>query len=272
MTYSLFSNRIKRCLGIFAVALSSQAAIAADTWQINPVGSGVAAASSVSTVNVGGVGFVQVIPDANNPYAFTFLEHGAYQALNGDGSAPFGANDLTVTYSVSGFGNFLDPSALHMTAGQINLYSDPLFDFATSAANYGADNGKLVASFNIFDGYVANSQGMVTVKASGIANSFSQGYLFNADGTDMASLSNVQLLLNITNQVSTPDNLIIAGIVCGLAAACDNGLALSPQAFTVEDSGSVSILAVPEPETLSMLLAGLGLIAGLSRRRRKAAR
>jgi hypothetical protein len=135
-----------------------------------------------------------------------------------------------------------------MTGGRINIYADPVFDFATSAANYGADNGKLVGSF-------------------------SQGYLFTANGTDMASLSGVKLQLNIANNASMPDDLIVSEIICGLAAACGGGsFALSQQAFTVQDSGSVNISAVPEPEAAAMLLAGLGLIAGMAHSRRKSAR
>lgn len=274
MTFNRFTKSLKQRLFVLAVVLSSQSAIAASDWQINPIGSGASAASLVSSLNVGGVGYVQLLPtDTGNPYAFTFIENGAYRILNAERSAPFGANDLTATYSVIGTGSFLDQSALRMFGGRINLYADPIFDFATSTANYGSDNGKLVASFNIFDGYAVNNQGMVTVKATGIAGSFSQGYLYTANGTDMASLSNVQLELNITNAGSMPDDLINSEIICGLAAACGGGsVSQSFPGFTVQDSGSVSISAVPEPETAAMLLAGLGFIIGIAHRRQKFAR
>lgn len=254
-----------------AFVLSSQSAIATEDWQINPVGSGASTARRVSSVNIGGVGYVQLLPtDTGNPYAFTFIENGAYRILNADGSAPFGANDLTATYSVIGTGSYLDRKALRMSGGQIKLYADTAFDFATSAANYGTDNGKLVASFNIFDGYIADDQGMVAVKARGITGSVSQGYLYTASGTDMAGLSNVQLELNISNALRMPDALIVSEIICGLADACEGGnVTLSQQAFTVQDSGSVSISAVPEPGAAAMLLAGLGFIAGMAYRRGK---
>ena len=86
----------------------------------------------------------------------------------------------------------------------------------------------------------------------------------------MAGLSNVQLELNISNALRMPDALIVSEIICGLADACEGGnVTLSQQAFTVQDSGSVSISAVPEPGAAAMLLAGLGFIAGMAYRRGK---
>ncbi|UCV18890.1 flocculation-associated PEP-CTERM protein PepA [Ferribacterium limneticum] len=256
-------------LSILAIAVSSQSALAANDWQINSAGSGAGGATAVSALDVNGVGFVQVQPDDNAPGLFSFIEHGAYRALNTDGSTQFGAHEITVSYSVSGSGNFLDQSALRMSAGRIDLYSDANLDFGTGATHYGADNGTRFASFEIVDGYLANDQGLFIVNARGIAGSFAEGYLFNAAGTDMATLSNVQLELALFNQPSIPDGPIISGIVCGLAQACSSGpVSLSPLAYTVQDRGSVTISAVPEPESSAMLLAGLGVVAAVARRRR----
>jgi len=273
MTFKHYAKSIRLGLSAFAIAVSAQSAFAASAWQINPLGSGVAGASSVSEINVGGVGFVQLLPNGNNSPLFTFIETGVYRALNADGSGPFGVNDLTVTYSVSGTGNFLDASALHLNTGSINLYADPNFDFGTSAGTYGADNGTQVASFDIFSGYVTDT-GLVTVNANGVAGSIRSGYLFNADGADLATLSNVQLQLNVFNQPTWPDSVQLAEIICGMAgytgSGCD-GTTFVPTslAFAVQDGGSVTISAVPEPETLTLLLAGLGLISVVGRRRRK---
>lgn len=262
-------NRIKHGLSILALAFSAQSALAADGWQINPLGSGASGASAVSTLNVGGVGFVQMLPDAINPGIFTFIEHGAYQAFSPGSSSPFAGNEITVSYSVSGSGSFLDPSALRLTAGKIELFSDSNRDFGSMATNYGADNGIHIASFDVTYGYPANSQGLVVVNAVGVAGSFAAGYLFNSAGTDLATLSNIQLQLTLFNQQIDADGPMIAGVACGLAKACPEGkFAPSPLAFTVQDSGSVSISAVPEPESAAMLLTGLGLLAGVARRRR----
>ena len=268
-----YAKRIKLGLSALAIAVSAQSAFAASAWQINPLGSGVANASSVSEIKVGGVGFVQLLPNGYNSPLFTFIETGVYRALNADGSGPLGANGVTVTWAVSGSGNFLYASALHLNSGSVNLYADANFDFGTSAGTYGADNGTKVASFDIFSGYVT-SAGLVTVNANGVAGSVVSGYLFNADGADMATLSNIQLQLNIFNQPTWPDSMQLSEIICGMAgykgSGCD-GTDFIPTAlaFAGQDGGSVTSSAVPEPETLMLLLAGLGGISVVSRRRQK---
>ncbi|PKO37383.1 MAG: hypothetical protein CVU33_13475 [Betaproteobacteria bacterium HGW-Betaproteobacteria-6] len=260
-------------LSILAIAVSAQSALAANDWQINAAGSGVSGATAISTLNVHGVGFVQSQPDDNTPGLFSFIEHGAYRAFNPDGSPQFGSHEITVAYSVFGSNNSNDPSALRMAGGRIDLFSDASPDFGTNAANYGADNGIRFASFDIFAGYPANDSGLVVVNARGIAGSFVEGYLFNGAGTDMATLTNIQLQLELRNQPGSWDAPIVAGVVCGIAQACPNGPVVpSPLAFTVEDQGSVSISAVPEPETSAMLLAGLSLIVAVARHRRRSAR
>lgn len=262
-------RQIMHGLSILAIAVSSQSALAGNGWQINSAGSGANGATAISALDVNGVGFVQIQPDADTPGLFSFIEHGAYRALTPDGRTQFGANEITVTYSVFGSLSNGDASTLRMSSGQIDLFSDPNFDFGSGATHYGADNGTRFASFEIFEGYPANDQGLIIVNARGIAGSIVEGYLFNAAGTDLATLTNVQLQLALNNQPGSWDEPIVAGVVCGIAKACKNGLiSPSPLAFTVQDRGSVSISAVPEPESSAMLLAGLGLVAALARRRR----
>jgi hypothetical protein len=255
-------------LSILAIAVSAQSAVAANDWQINSAGSGVSGATAISTLKVHGVGFVQSLPDDSTPGLYSFMEHGAYRALNTDGTALFGSHEITVTYSVFGV-----PNPLRMSGGRIDLFSDPHPDFGTGPTNYGADNGTRFASFEIFEGYPANDKGLIVVNARGVAGSFVEGYLFNAAGTDMATLTNVQLQLELSNQPGSWDAPIVAGVVCGIAQACPNGpISPSPLAFTVEDRGSVSISAVPEPASSAMLLAGLGLIVAVARHRGQSTR
>lgn len=264
------SNQVKYGLSILAISFSAQSALAASDWQINPLGSGAAGASTVSALNVGGLGFVQKTPDATTPALFTFIEHGAYQVFSPGSLSPFPDREITVTYSVSGSGNSDNPGALQMSAGQIDIFSDANRDFGTMAPNYGAGNGTRIASFTVNFGYVANAEGLVIVNSTGVAGSFAQGYLFDAGGNDLATLSEVRLQLGLYNQLTLPDAAIMSGVVCGIAGACQGGpVSFSPLAFTVRDSGSVSISAVPEPETSAMLLAGIGLIAAVARRRRR---
>lgn len=267
MSDSSAATRIKSALFTLATALFAHSAQAAPDWQINVSGQGLAGATAVSTVDVGGVGFVQILPAS--PTDFTFVEQGAYRL------AMPGAQEITVTYSVIGSGLFANPFALHFNAGSINLFADPGFDFATAAATYGANNGTFLGSFSIFNGGVANT-GMINLSARLDVGSLASGYFFDADGNDLANAGNVLMQLDVFNETTTPDALLVSEIVCGLAGyagpGCDGTpYANSPMAFTVRDGGAISLAAVPEPGTSALLIAGLGLIPYVMRRRRPVA-
>ena len=277
MTNTRSANRLTHWLAATALALglAPQAAQAAPAWQINTSGQGASGATAVSTVAVGGVGFVEIIPSASNPTGFTFVEHGAYQLLQSSGSAPFGSQDLTVAYSVSGTGSFLNPLALHFTTGSISLYVDTLFDFGSSAGNFGADNGTLLGSFSVIDGGLAPT-GLVSVQARLNKGSLLSGYLFDGNGNDLTSADNVLMQLGVFNQVTIPDPLLVSEIVCGLSGSTGDGcnghsaFTNTPFAYTVRDGGGVALSTVPEPGSIGLLLAGLGLIPVAARRRRLA--
>lgn len=251
-----------------AIQLLATCAVASPSWRINPDGTGSEGSIPVTQVAVGGVGFVQIIPSAESPYDFQFIEHGAYQLLQPGSNTPFTGHDLTVSYSVFGSGSFLNPLALHFTSGSISLYSDASYDFATSADHYGVDNGTLVARFGVFDGGVAAS-GLVTVLAALESDSVFPGYLFTDGGIDLASGGGASMALGVFNQTADPDALLVAGVVCGLAGytgpGCNPGdaaFANSPLAFTVSDGGFANLIAdIPEPGTPFLLFAGLAALA-----------
>lgn len=263
-----------RCITALAAAaamLMAQSAAAAPIWQVNPLGTGLSGAAALSVADVGGVGFVQIIPNGDASGGFQFIEHGAYQLLQPGAGTAFSGADLTVTYAVGGSGSFLNPFALRFTSGSISLYADTNRDFATDAAHYGADNGTLIARFNVFDGGI-DATGLVSVKALVNAGSLLAGYLFSERGVDLAGVSGTSIELGIFNQTTDPDPLLVAEIVCGLAGyagpGCDGApgeFANSPLAFTVRDGGFASVIAsVPEPGSIVLLLAGLVMLAGVA--------
>jgi len=269
---SCVSRLIVGILGAASLFVA-QGAAATPAWQINPQGTGAAGAQSLSQVDVGGAGFVQIIPGTTDPTSYQFVENGAYQLLSPGTGTAFSGSDLTVSYSVLGSGSFLNPLALQFTSGTISLYADANYDFGTDAGNFGADNGTLIALFNIFAGGVDSNTGLVTVTAALETGSLLAGYLFSADGTDLASTTGTTIELSVYNQLTNPDPLIVSEIVCGLAgyggAGCDgtsSTFSNSALAFTVRDGGFASVIAnVPEPATILLVLAGL-LMAACSTR------
>lgn len=275
MAVAKFIKRCVRsvCTSILAIGMS--AAIATPLWQINTTGQGAGGAMSVSSINVGGVGFLQTVPTSQSG-DFLFIENGAYQLTQPDGT-PFGAQDITVTYAIGGSGNFYNPMALSFTSGTIQLFADANFDFGTSAGNYGADNGTMIGSFSVFSGGIDPTTSQVDIKASVNPGTLVSGYLFDAAGNDLSNAANVVLDLNVFNLETPPSDLLISEIVCGLANYGSADCLTTPFVntwldYTVADGGSVSLSAVPEPASLALLLVGLGLIPLGSQRRKAVSR
>lgn len=256
------------------IAMTAPAAQAASEWQINTSGTGASAATPITQLNIAGGGFVQIIPDFTDPTRFTFIEHGAYQAVQADGETPFGGSDLTVVYQVSGTGSFLDPYSLNFSTGLVTLYSDPVHDFGTAAGIYGANNGTAFATLAVTAGGLDPISGLVSVTTVITPGGLAPGYLFDSTGKDLSLTTGTKLQLGIFNQLSNPDELFVSEIVCELSgfsgAGCDGTpFANSPLSFTVQDGGFVLMQPVPEPLAVHMTLGGLALLGWVARRRRR---
>ena len=258
---------IKQSLGALALVLGTQVAQASPAWQINPSGLGPVGATLVaSQLPAGGVGFVQATP--TSPTTFDFFEYGAYRAV----LAGPQAKEITVTYSVTGSGDFLNPFALHFNTGQIKLFADVNFDFGSSTGVYRADNVISLGSFSVVDGGRMDN-GLVRLNAQLDSGTLHSGYLLDGAGRDLSFARAALIELAIFNQVSVPDALVVDEIVCQLSGfagpGCDGTpFSNSPFAFTVSDECMIALFSVPEPGSSALMMAGLGLIPLVRRRRR----
>jgi PEP-CTERM motif len=146
-------------------------------------------------------------------------------------------------------------------ADQIRSASTAAVSFAT-AVNTGIaaqGNGNSAVFAINTPGYAANTTGI----RFGTNNGGSALYSINNSGT------------NANNSYATGLGLaFITGAASGIAPGAftpmtDEGSAL--RAYLDTSTGNLTISAVPEPETYAMLLAGLGLMGAIARRRRNKA-
>ena len=124
----------------------------------------------------------------------------------------------------------------------------------------------------------------VGIPAGGNSATFavgSPGYANNTSGVRFGN--NIAGNLNFSNAGTVANNsydsglgfMRLDGLASGVARSTytpylDEGFAV--RAYFNAATGTVTIAAVPEPETFAMLLAGLGLMGAIARRRRQQAR
>lgn len=108
------------------------------------------------------------------------------------------------------------------------------------------------------------------------------GYANNTTGLRFGSNNGGSALFSINNTGTAANNTYATGLGMVLIGAGASGVAATTFAPIVDDgfavrayldttTGNVTISAVPEPETYAMLLAGLGLMGAIARRRRNQA-
>ncbi|QID19616.1 PEP-CTERM sorting domain-containing protein [Nitrogeniibacter mangrovi] len=270
-------NRLSRPLMAASLVLGVAAsAHAMDSWYFNPAGTGFANATEFSGFNVGGYGFIDQSVSIQH-LGFDFEEHGAYQIMMpSSGASPTAGFDITATYAVEGYVGLLGSG---FTGGAISLYADPSFDFGSANGIFGADNGTLIAQFDVVGGAIDPLAGQASVAAQLVGASLASGYFFDAAGNDLAGVTGLGLTLGVQNQVIDPTGTrIVAELACeygGFNGPGCNGAPYRPAFMdlaysTVQDvgvatltyNGGVPVVAVPEPASAVMMLTGLlGLFA-----------
>ncbi|MHB1332333.1 MAG: flocculation-associated PEP-CTERM protein PepA [Sulfuriferula sp.] len=262
-----------------AIALPSTASAYTflDNWQLSVAGGGANLTTINQYVDLVGASYVQNTPTGGGN--FTFKENGAF-VLNGHdgGSTLPNTNQVTATF-LGGAGTGKFGSSINFTAGTLNVYSDTNFNFATANGNYGAGDGTLIGTFNI---YPADSTG--SIDPNGIPNGqltlafttsyLEPGYFYNSvanGGGDLTLTDYKNTLLGFATTNASANNNpsapVISDIVGGLAGASATYTNIPPNDFVIGNNGQYRLATVPEPASLALF--GIGLLGmGLGLRKR----
>ena len=168
--------------------------------------------------------------------------------------------------SLSSRGTF-NPAGVNLPALQ-GIYGN---DFVKNATVSFSDSTPVVFSF------VGKEAGNTNAFGLGLVDSTGNRLLLNTSAPGSSVVSSVMSgAFSFYFYDVTTNNLVAnPSFAIGVAQGADKSKAL----FVFNDNGSkdgdyddmvVSVTAVPEPETYAMMLAGLGLIGAIARRRNKA--
>lgn len=303
---------MKKLLSFFAVTICLAFLIPAPAsaflknWYLDPTG----AASGTGDVLIGElldtVGTTWIDNTIGSGNTGTFEEWGAFESSGHDGlgstigytdadSNKFGGELTALFY---GTGNVdLNSGTIDFTDGWLDIYTHDTADFGSNTdggtdargnpITYGANNGTLIASFDVLAGgggsvdvtgseFAGAPNGEITTNL--VATYINPGYWTMPDGvTDFSDLPIVSWILGYgTTNASfvdiDPDNpglmsTAVNELVVEFASSTFVGT--PPDDFIISGNGQFRVDVVPEPT--SILLFGFGLLgcAAISRRKNK---
>jgi hypothetical protein len=266
---------------------SANAGVVLNNWVFNPTGGGFASGQTVNEyLDVNGNAFIQLTGTSASTFSFT--EHAVFNVVQADSNGmlfpiTYPGGNITATFTGTGTGTF--NGAFAFTGGTISLYQDTTADYGSTNGIYGADNGKLIASFDVLNGGGGNvdasgnpvSNGQVTVFAKADKGDLAPGYFFRGNGSDLTTESVLAFAFTNANGVSQFTPNLVSEVACqfsGFTGAGCNGTtyANAPgQYFFVSNNGQFKLAEVPEPGSLALFgiaMLGAGVV---SRKRAKKA-
>ncbi len=259
----------------FALPGAASAATFLQNWYLDADGAGGDSAIKVGEwLDIVGASYIQLTPTGAS--TFSFKDDGVFY-VSGHDNVPWNnsLNQITATFTdAAGTGTF--GGAINFTSGVgiLNVYSDSNYNYGTTDAIYGANDGTRIGTFVLSVGTgkvdttgVPNGELTLTLQATDLA----AGYFFAPDGTtDLSTLVSDGLLFGfVTTNASRVTNPLDP-LTGELGELVEGTIVNNPNqgSFIVSNNGQYRLSTVPEPGVAALLGLGLIGVCFAGRRRR----